>query len=439
MGLEKLERWNVGYVLASAFSIFPVALWLATPGAVHIYVASDIWLVFGIIAALIGVVLFSLSFLLATRAKWVEALFGGLDKAYKAHHIFGGLAFCFLLFHPILLSLQYVSFSVKAAAEFLLPPLSNIPQWYGVLALVTMIVFLVITFYFFRSVRYQRWKLIHQLLGISLMLGTLHAFYIPSQVFVTSPFLRIYILFFLVLGLISFLYRVLFGAWLVHRLPYTVSAVRPQAGNVSEIALSPLKKPLTFNAGQFIFISFKAKEISPEWHPFSISSASTSSELTISVKALGDYTSQIAHLVPGTNAVVEGPYGRFSYQNFSKEQIWIAGGIGITPFLSMARSLTLSSNVVATLFYTVRTKVDAAYLEELKALATPEKGLTLILISTDHDAILTAEHVVAVCGPLLAKDILLCGPLTMMSSLKQQFQDLGVDRHRIRYEQFSMQ
>ncbi len=60
----------------------------------------------------------------------------------------------------------------------------------------------------------------------------------------------------------------------------------------------------------------------------------------VTVKALGDYTSHLQELIqPGMPAVLGGPHGRFSHWRGTDRQLWIAGGVGVAPFISWLRGL----------------------------------------------------------------------------------------------------
>lgn len=92
--------------------------------------------------------------------------------------------------------------------------------------------------------------------------------------------------------------------------------------------------------GQFVFVTFDSSEGA---HPFTIASADLGDRtITFAIKALGDYTRRLSRdLVAGSRVRVEGPYGRFELSRINPRarQIWIAGGIGITPFLAWLESL----------------------------------------------------------------------------------------------------
>ena len=106
-----------------------------------------------------------------------------------------------------------------------------------------------------------------------------------------------------------------------------------------EISMVPEHKPIKYKSGQFVFVRFYNQRLTKESHTFSIASKSNDETLRIVVKKLGDYTSNMEELKVGDKVAVEGPYGRFNYKNYSRDQVWIAGGIGITPFLGMVRDL----------------------------------------------------------------------------------------------------
>jgi predicted ferric reductase len=133
-----------------------------------------------------------------------------------------------------------------------------------------------------------------------------------------------------------------------------------------QVSLEPVREPLVFVSGQFVVLSFGGRG---GWqrHPFSVTSAPSERRLDVSIKAVGDYTSGLRDtLRPGIPARVVGPFGGFDYSRGGQHQIWIAGGIGITPFMSWIRSLDGSFDRHVDFFYSVRRQADALYLDEIK-------------------------------------------------------------------------
>jgi predicted ferric reductase len=202
--------------------------------------------------------------------------------------------------------------------------------------------------------------------------------------------------------------------------------------------LKPLDKKITFLPGQFAFLKFEINGELNESHPFSFSSAPQSPSLRFSIKKLGEFTQFIEQIPAGTIAKIDGPYGTFSYKTFkNKRQVWVAGGIGITPFLSMATSLQGDDQKVD-LYYCVKDDSEAVYLGELSAIADKQKNLRMIPIMSNQVGLLTAQTIFAKSDDLDEAAFLICGPKTMMSSLRAQLRSLGVANRYIHTEEFDL-
>src|SRR5262249_194321 len=150
-----------------------------------------------------------------------------------------------------------------------------------------------------------------------------------------------------------------------------------------------------------------------EWHPFTISSVPGDSSLSITVKSLGSYTGNMIKLLSGQSgvpAMVEGAYGRFSFRNFSNlNQIWVAGGIGITPFLSMAHDLG-EGQCSVDLYYSVKTEAELIDIEKLREWVVDRPGQRLRVfpfVADKEKAFLTAELIQRTSGELKGREILL--------------------------------
>ncbi len=389
----------------------------------------------GQIFALTGVTLFSINFILSGRFKFLEPLFNGLNRMYIIHHLTGEVALLLLLMHPMFITFYYLKYSVEAAFYILIPPLTDYPTWFGICALLTLVTLLILTIYV--KLPYHIWKLTHKFLGLSLFLASLHIFFITSTVTINLP-LRFYILGFCTAGLLTYIYRTLLGRYFVKRYKYKVKKVN-LLGDVTEIILSPLAKKIEYLPGQFIFVNFKSAEISKEEHPFSLTSSPQSEEISISPKSVGDYTKTLKSLKPGSIATIEGPFGAFSYLTKPrKKQVWIAGGIGVTPFISMARTFTPANDYHVYLYYVVSTEVEAIYLNLLRQIEKNCKNLIIIPVITETEGRITAQTVASKIPDLKKSDVLICGPLPMMKSLRDQFNQLGIRNFHIFTEEFSI-
>ncbi len=463
--LEHLLGWGITIALC----LVPAIMWAQIHPLNQIRGFSGVMLSLGRVTGLVGLVLYALNLVYSTRLRFLEPLFGGLNRVYIAHHILGGLALILLSFHPVLLSLRYITKislsspyiagSFHQAALVLLPNgltpvnalfnthLDNhaivLEQWallFGIIAFWGMVVLLLVTF--FIKIPYRIWIVTHRFLGAAFFFAGLHVLFITSDVS-THPGLKYYILGFTAIGLLAFTYKTLSGKILIRKHRYVVKSVQVNGGNVTQITMSPENRPMMYKSGQFIFIHFlnaHALGISSEWHPFSISSGSNDANLQVSIKGLGDFTNKLGALKPGIIAEVEGAYGKFTYSNYHNlNQIWIAGGIGIAPFVSMARSLPASGFRID-LYYSVKTTSEIIDWQTLVDVATATKGYFRVIpyIADQQQGYLTADFIEATSHGLTGKDIFICGPPAMMKSMHNQMRAKAIPGTSIHTEEFAM-
>jgi ferredoxin-NADP reductase len=111
--------------------------------------------------------------------------------------------------------------------------------------------------------------------------------------------------------------------------------------------------------------------------------------------------------------------------------------VGVTPFLSMARSLDGKPYDIDFYYCTERAD-DAFFLDELFALADRSPRFRVIPIRRDSLGFITAEDIRAASGDPVKQDIFICGPPVMIASLRQQFAARGVPASQIHYEDFAV-
>ncbi len=435
----RILKDKIGLLFAIMLPIIPLTFWYAMkPIGDRFSTMATTLTSLGQITGLLGLTLFSITLILSARLKIFEIFFGSLDKVYKIHHKFGIVSFLFLLAHPLFLAFKYlILISASSAATFLLPS-SDWAKNFGIISLYLMMILLIITM--FSAFRYQVLKSFHKFLGLAMFFGGLHAFLIPSDISENQP-LRIFMLSLASLGLAAYVYRTLLGKFFVKKFTYRVISVNNIKNDVVEIVMKPLVKKMEYLPGQFIFISFIYGNISSETHPFSISSAPHEESLKITIKNLGDYTSKMKTLQVGSIAKIEGPYGKFSYLNaYEKNQIWIAGGIGVTPFLNMMRNIkyNLYAGYSIDMYYCAKTANEIVFLDEFMEASKSVQGFKLIPYCSDEKGFLTTKNILELSNGVKRKDILICGPPFMMNSLKEQFLKLKVPKYKIHLEEFKL-
>lgn len=255
-----------------------------------------------------------------------------------------------------------------------------------------------------------------------------------------NPILKLYVLVFSILGILAFVYRTLLGKFFIKKFEYIVQSIKKLGDKTIEISLKPKNKKLNFIPGQFIFISFFQKELSKEEHPFSISSSKYEDEIKITTKVLGDYTQNIFNILkPGALAKIEGPFGSFSYENYSnKNQIWIAGGVGITPFISFIKSINPELGYTIKLFYCVKKKDEAIYLNLLKEYEQNfNNRLQIISFYSEEKGHISTKDIYQTTPNLDEYDFYICAPIRMITELKKGLISSNIKNKHIHSEEFN--
>lgn len=372
----------------------------------------------------LAVLCMTVNLVLATRSRWVERRMLGLDKVFAAHRTLG------------------LSIALLVVSHFLLVPKSIgwVPSkyvGYPMIALLLTMIFVSSAPRFpwakLVDMRYEHWKLVHRFNGGFLMLATLHSLLAHTYVKLV-PGLAAYVYGMVAIGLGAWTYReVLFDRFHPPEL-HTIESFRVLRDEVSEIVLAePMRADRV--SGQFAFLSLSGGR-SREQHPFTISSPAAES-VRFSINASGDFTRRLAEQrIPlGTTAAIEGPYGAFTARAGGRRQLWIAGGIGITPFLAMAGDVDPGTE--AHLVWSVHDAEAAVYRDELDRLASVHPNLRFELhVSTTQGHLDVAS--LQLDAPASEYSAFVCGPLPMRLAVIEQLRRIGVPRSAIHFEEFRL-
>lgn len=434
--MDNKTKKTLGWATLLVLSLIPVfLLFFLGPEANSFSSYSDITHTFGEIFGLVGMAMFALTFVLSTRIKVIENIFGGLDKVYIVHGILGGMALILILFHPIFLVLRFIPSNISTAAKYLLPS----SYWavnFGIIALLGLILLLSITL--FTRIRYNQWKFSHEFLGVVFILAVLHIFLVRGVASRDNIFEGYYLYAGIVsfIGIAAFFYSLFIKDRLIKNAVYTISSIKQEKDRFT-IEMTPDHKPISYKSGQFVFIRFYNQNISREEHPFSIASRSDSSTLKIIIKKLGDFTNKLENLKVGDKVSIEGPYGRFNADCKSAHQIWIAAGIGITPFLGMLEDfLSCPEKVQVDLYYSAKDDSDFIGQDFISDTASKIKTFRFIPWNSTEKGRLSAEEIEKTSGKLEDKEFFLCGPEGFKESIIHKLIKLGVDKNRIHEEAF---
>lgn len=378
--------------------------------------------------------------ILSCRVPGADRPFGGLTKLWKTHHRLGAAAFLLLLAHPPLLALSSAVVSLPAAAQVLVP---DSPDWgttLGWISLLAMMVFLAPSFAFFGEPEYQRWRWLHRLSAVAVIAAVAHAWWFSRTIPIYAS-TAIWLLL-SAAALASVAWRLVF-ARRSGRLRYVVEEVVARANNVAELTLRPAGRHLAYEAGQFIYLTPHDESLSAgrgEEHPYTLTSAPGEPALRVAIKDLGDATHAIQSVTPGSEADVEGPYGDFFPRGKpSGPELWIAGGIGIAPFLGRLRDLAArGAPLDAHLVYCVQDPARAHFIDELEQLAPRVPGMRLTQHYFYRYGPLDAKFLAANCEDYARRRAYVCGPDPLIESAKSLLAAAGVHRDHIVTEEFTL-
>lgn len=282
----------------------------------------------------------SITMVLATRPAWLESPLGGLDSMYKLHKWTGILAVVFALTHWLTemaddaLETLFGSDRSLKEADFsgLLDNLQDGAEDLGEPGLYLLLFLVAITLT--RWVPYYYWRYLHRVMPVIYLVLATHALLLAPLKWWQQP-IGLLMALLIAAGAVASLQSLTGQIGRSRRYRGLVQAVRQTSANITEVVCDMGKRWPGHQAGQFALVTFDRIEGA---HPFSLSSADNDSgQLSFHIKALGDYTRKLPRKLRSGQAVtLEGPYGRFDPDSGRKnaQQIWVAGGIGITPFLA---------------------------------------------------------------------------------------------------------
>lgn len=391
----------------------------------------------------LALVVFALQFALTARFQRVAAPFG-MDALIQYHREIAFVALAFALAHPVLL---FIEDPAKLALLDVIHAPNRARFAVGAIAAVLLIAAISVGR---RALRlsYEKWQFLHGLLAVAVVgLSLAHAVGVGH--YTGRPLTRaLWIV--LSAALVALLGWVrLVKPLLRLRHPWRVEEVRTERGGAWTLALSPQGHPgFRFQPGQFGWLIVGRSPFALTQHPFSFSSsAARDGRIEFTIKARGDFTSAIARVSPGTRAYVDGPYGLFTIDRHAEPGfVLIAGGVGITPLISMVRTMAdRGDSRRLTLFYGTKDWEGVTFREDLEALAGRMK-LTLVNVLEQPPEGWTGERGF-ITADLLRRHLpadferlryFVCGPVPMMDAMERELVSLGVADAQVVTERFDM-
>jgi predicted ferric reductase len=401
----------------------------------------------GAALALIGFPILVGQVLLASRLKIVDRVFG-MNNVYVFHKTMAMVVGFILILHPFLLAASGNNWGLLTRFD---------QPWYLLLGKINLVLLLttitISTLYKQLHLTYEQWRSLHNLIAVLLLtFGFLHSMYIGEDL--KRPTMQLVWGLLLAIAAAGYLYHKVVGPWLRRRHPFRIAALVQEAPKVWTIKLTPPsgEQPLEYIPGQFQFLTFYHSPVArSEEHPFTISSSPASREYhTSTIKESGDFTSTIGQLKAGDPVGVQAPFGRFTYLEHPEEDdlVFIAGGIGITPFMSMLRYMRdTGTNKRVLLLYANRREEDIVFRSELQAMADahqPQLQIVHILSQaaegwTGEKGHVNLDLIRKYCeSSMKGKVFYICGPPPMMDQIIPALIRAGLQSSQVRSERFDL-
>jgi len=409
LGMPKPHRGWIGPLLVV---ISVVVSWPAFTGAIGEH--GDVSL--GLYVGAVSIMLMAWSFVLAVRLRFLEPIFGGLDEMYRVHRWVGSLAIAFMYWHVQIE--PEIENGIMGASESLADQATDLAETGATFLYVLVGISLV------RLVPYRYWRWTHKLLGVPFVFASFH-FFTAQKPYANSSGWGWWFGSFMVAGTAAYLYRVIGKDIAAPGHRYRVASVR-HVGTTTTLELEPVGSKMRYRPGQFAFIKIDLPGLR-EPHSFTFASGPRKRNLRFIVRELGDWTRAMrATDLKGVSVAVEGPYSLFEpIGKPSQPVVWIAGGVGVTPFLS-AIDEDVALEQRPKLFYAVRSKTDDVMLDELME-AEAKGTIELRTFSSAEGQRLTPSVLEETFGPngLVGVHVALCGPTGLVDDLTAAASELG--------------
>jgi predicted ferric reductase len=405
--------------------------------------ARDFWTEFSAAIGYAGLAMMGLQFGLTARLRYVTEPWGE-DVIYHFHRQMSLIAVGLVLAHPIILFILRPerlallnSFTAPWRARF--AALST----YSLIALVVMALWRVKL-----NIKYETWHLTHIGLAV-LAVGAGVAHMVGWSFYLADPWKKALWVFFTLFWIALLLYIRIIKPYFMLRKPYRVAEVRQERGDSWTLVLRPDgHRGLRFRPGQFAWLTLGRNPFKITGHPFSFSSSAAVDDghVEMTIRNLGDFTSEISHVPVGQRVYLDGPYGAFTIdRNPADMHVLIAGGVGITPMMSMIRTLAdRGDKRPVILLYGNKNWDTITFREELDALKQRLNLEVVHVLEKPKDgwkgergyinAAVLSRHLPP---PFTNHEYFICGPDVMMDSIEGALSKLDVPISKYHSERYS--
>jgi ferredoxin-NADP reductase len=242
------------------------------------------------------------------------------------------------------------------------------------------------------------------------------------------------------------IWRVAVPLWRSASYGLRVTSVVPEGGGLLSVSMTARRgATVPAEAGQFFNFRFLSGTGWMRAHPYSLSAAPDGRSLRITVKAVGDGSSALRLLRPGTRVLIEGPYGRLSARARTQPKVALIGaGVGVTPLRALAEELPYAPGHAVLLYrYSGGNPLFRRELEHLAA----SRGLEILWLPGHRrsagswlgDGVGPASDLAALTywvPDIAERDVFVCGPEPWADDVRRTTEAAGLPTDRFHVESF---
>ena len=391
----------------------------------------------GRLAGFTGAYLMLIMVMLVARLPWLERSVGQ-DQLIRWHRRVSPWAIGLIIVHVLLITLGYAAAANSPVLSEIWVLVRSYPDILAAVVGFALLMLAAVTSYraIRRRLRYETWWAVHLYVYIGLALAFAHQI-VSGVTFIGHPVARaLWITIWAATAGAVLLFRIGQPAWRSLRFQLRVVEVRDEApGVISVICQGRDLDRLPVSGGQFFLWRFLTRELWWQAHPYSLSALPQPPYLRFTVKGLGDASSALARVRPGTRLAFEGPYGAFTdHARLSDGVLLIAAGVGITPLRALLEDLPADADVVVV----IRASTDAELLHraEIAALVDRKGGRLHEVVGSRQKVRIDARTLQQVVPDIASRDVYVCGPPGFGADVSSSAAKLGVPAARIHLEDF---
>lgn len=389
--------------------------------------------------ALTGSYLAIIGLLLIARISWIENVLGH-DRLVTWHRKAMPYALYFITLHVLLVTLGYAGGDQVRIGSALWTMITTYPWMLpATLGFVLLLVAGVSSYRIFRqSISYESWWVIHLYTYLGVALSFMHQI-LTGAMFISHPLARNYWISLYSFVVIAILYwRILMPLAKSIRHKLMVDKVVNEGPGVVSIYIKGRDvKKLNAQGGQFFSWRFLSKNLWYQSHPYSLSASPSDDSMRITVKALGDSSSELAHLKSGTRVFIEGPYGVFkaSTARRGRHIVLIGGGVGITPLRAIMEEFP--NNTQIDILYRASNESELVLRKELDELSDRIGARVHYLVGSRQEHTMSYEYLKNFVPNFQDSEVFICGPEGLVSAVKEAAKKAGIPKNRFHDEAFA--